>query len=73
VSIRLTPKGRRLVDAVTARRRTEIASIVANIPARERTATVHALHELGEAADEPADTAWFTSDTTRSGDPNGDT
>jgi DNA-binding MarR family transcriptional regulator len=73
VSIRLTPKGRRLVDAVTARRRTEIASIVANIPARERTATVHALHELGEAADEPTDAAWFTSDTTRSGDPNGDT
>ena len=63
VSIRLTPKGRRLVDTVTARRREEIAIIAANIPARERTATVHALHALGEAADEPADAAWFTGDT----------
>ncbi len=33
VSIRLTPKGRRLVDTVTDRRRTEIATIVARIPA----------------------------------------
>jgi DNA-binding MarR family transcriptional regulator len=64
VSIRLTPKGRRLVDAVTARRREEIATIVAKIPERDRTATVHALHALGEAADEPRDTAWFVSGTT---------
>ncbi len=63
VAIRLTPKGRRLVDAVTARRRDEIATIAANIPARERAATVHALHALGEAAGEPADAAWFTGDT----------
>jgi DNA-binding MarR family transcriptional regulator len=62
VSIRLTPKGRRLVDAVTAHRREEIAAIVTDIPARERTAMVRALHALGEAATEPADTAWFTGD-----------
>jgi DNA-binding MarR family transcriptional regulator len=60
VTIRLTPKGRRLVDAVTARRRDEIATIAANVPARERSATVHALHALGEAAGEPDDAAWFT-------------
>jgi len=60
VTIRLTPKGRRLVDAVTARRRADIAAIAANVPARERAATVHALHALGEAADEPDDAAWFT-------------
>jgi DNA-binding MarR family transcriptional regulator len=60
VSIRLTPKGRRLVDAVTARRRAEIAGIVARVPTRERATMVHALHALGEAAGEPADTAWFT-------------
>jgi DNA-binding MarR family transcriptional regulator len=60
VSIRLTPKGRRLVDTVTDRRRAEIATIVARIPARERTTMVHALHALGEAAGEPADAAWFT-------------
>ena len=64
VSIRLTPKGRRLVDAVTARRREEIASIAVNIPTRERAATVHALHALGEAAHEPADAAWFTGHIT---------
>jgi len=60
VSVRLTPKGRRLVDRVTARRRDEIARIVANIPERERAATVHALQALGDAAQEPADAAWFT-------------
>jgi DNA-binding MarR family transcriptional regulator len=62
VSIRLTPKGRRLVDAVTARRRDEIATIVSDVPARERAAMVHALHALGEAAVEPADVAWFTGE-----------
>ena len=60
VSIELTAKGRRLVDAVTERRRAEIATIAAKIPTRERQATVHALHALGEAASEPADAAWFT-------------
>ena len=60
VSIRLTPAGRRLVDAVTERRRAEIADIVARIPAGERATMVHALHALGEAAGEPADAAWFT-------------
>ena len=60
VSIRLTPKGRRLVDAVTERRRAEIAAIVARIPTRERATMVRALHALGEAAGEPADAAWFT-------------
>ena len=60
VSIRLTPKGRRLVDAVTERRRVEIAEIVARVPARGQATMVHALHALGEAAREPADAAWFT-------------
>jgi DNA-binding MarR family transcriptional regulator len=60
VSIELTAEGRRLVDSVTELRRREIATIAAKIPARERQATVHALHALGEAADEPADSAWFT-------------
>ena len=59
VSIELAAKGRRLVDAVTERRRIEIATIVANIPIRERAATVQALHALGDAASEPRDAAWF--------------
>jgi DNA-binding MarR family transcriptional regulator len=60
VWIRLTGKGRRLVDRVTVRRRHEITGIVAEIPLSERAATVHALHALGDAAQEPADAAWFT-------------
>jgi DNA-binding MarR family transcriptional regulator len=60
VSIRLTAKGRRLVDTVTQRRRAEIAAIVARVPAKERATMVHALHSLGEAAGEPDDAAWFT-------------
>jgi DNA-binding MarR family transcriptional regulator len=63
VSIRLTPKGTRLVDAVTERRRDEIAAVAARIPSRERAATVRALHALGDAADEPADSEWFTGAT----------
>jgi DNA-binding MarR family transcriptional regulator len=62
VSIRLTPRGRRLVDEVTTHRRREIATIAARVPARERAATVRALHALGDAADEPADAAWFSGD-----------
>ncbi len=60
VSIELAPKGRRLVDAVTDRRRAEIAQIVSNVPDSERAATVRALHALGEAAAEPTDAAWFS-------------
>lgn len=62
VTITLTAKGRRLVDAVTARRRVEIAEIVARVPAAERATMVHALHALGEAAGEPDDASWFTGD-----------
>ncbi|MDQ1429637.1 MAG: hypothetical protein QOF40_239 [Actinomycetota bacterium] len=60
VTITLTAKGRRLVDAVTARRRVEIAEIVARVPTTERATMVHALHALGEAAGEPDDASWFT-------------
>jgi DNA-binding MarR family transcriptional regulator len=59
VSVELSAKGRRLVDAVTERRRAEIADIVAKVPERERAATVRALHALGDAASEPVDAAWF--------------
>jgi DNA-binding MarR family transcriptional regulator len=60
VSIELAPKGRRLVDSVTRRRRTEIARIAANVPQQGRSAMVRALNALGEAADEPTDAAWFS-------------
>jgi DNA-binding MarR family transcriptional regulator len=60
VSITLTATGRRLVDAVTARRRVEITEIVDRVPVAERATLVHALHALGEAAGEPDDASWFT-------------
>ncbi|MFI5046830.1 MAG: MarR family winged helix-turn-helix transcriptional regulator [Acidimicrobiia bacterium] len=59
VSVTLTPKGRRLVDAVTTTRRAEISTIVARIPTSERATLVHALDALAEAAHEPADSDWF--------------
>jgi DNA-binding MarR family transcriptional regulator len=59
VSIELAPKGRQLVDAVTRRRRAEIARIAAKVPQQERAAMVRALHALGEAAEEPTDATWF--------------
>jgi DNA-binding MarR family transcriptional regulator len=59
VSISLVAKGRRLVETVTERRRTEIRAVVAEVPQRERAAMVRALHALGDAAAEPSDAAWF--------------
>ena len=53
ILISLTPNGRRLVDRATARRRDEIAEIIAKIPPREREATARALQSLGDAAAEP--------------------
>lgn len=52
--------GRRLVDAVTARRRVELERIVAKISARERASVVRALRTFAEAAGEAPDQAWAT-------------
>ncbi len=54
VDLELTSRGRRLVDAVTARRRAAIAEIVEAIPAGRRRGLVAALTAFSEAADEPA-------------------
>ena len=51
--LRLTGEGRRIVDAVTARRRDEIAGIVARMPAAERGGLVTALRAFTDAGDEP--------------------
>jgi DNA-binding MarR family transcriptional regulator len=59
VELRLTPRGRRLVDSVTERRRGEIARITARVPASQRRALVRTLHAFGEAAGEPGDAGWF--------------
>lgn len=60
VQVTLTDAGRRLVDAVTARRRAEIATIVRRIPADERPVVVQALRRFAETAGERRDEDWAT-------------
>jgi DNA-binding MarR family transcriptional regulator len=59
VELRLTARGRRLVDSVTARRRAEILRVVERVPMSQRRAMVRALHTFGAAAGEPGDAGWF--------------
>ena len=56
--VSLTSDGRSLVDAVTRRRRREIARIVARIPEREQSVLVHALGIFAEAAGEMPEPSW---------------
>lgn len=58
VLLQLTERGQRIVTDVTTRRREEIASIVVNMPARDRVGLVRALRSfvaIGEAADNEAE------------------
>lgn len=48
-----TAQGARLVEAVTERRRAEIARIVQTLPGEDRTALVAALEAFAAAANEP--------------------
>jgi DNA-binding MarR family transcriptional regulator len=57
-TISVSTSGRRVVDDVTAVRRTEIAAIIDRIPAELRQPAVAALVAFAEAAGEPADEAW---------------
>jgi len=56
----LTEKGRTLVDAVTERRRREIAGIVSEIPAVEQAVLVQALGRFAAAAGEVPEQDWTT-------------
>lgn len=58
--VALTQPGRSLVDAVTARRRREIARIVAEIPADEQVVLVQALRRFAAAAGEVPEQDWST-------------
>jgi DNA-binding MarR family transcriptional regulator len=53
VVLRLTRAGRQIVDEVTARRREEIAAIVARMPPRQRAGLVRALRAFTTAGGEP--------------------
>jgi DNA-binding MarR family transcriptional regulator len=59
VVLALTGRGRRLVKSVSARRRAEIAIIVARVPKTQRGAMVRALQAFGDAAGEATESAWL--------------
>jgi DNA-binding MarR family transcriptional regulator len=58
VTIKITPRGRELVDAVTKVRRREINRVVKGIPIRRRAALVSSLNDLAEAAGEVPEQSW---------------
>lgn len=55
VLLRLTDAGQRIVDEVTARRREEIAAIVARMPARSKAGLVKAMRSFAAAGGEPVE------------------
>ena len=58
--VALTIKGRSLVDAVTVRRRQEIARIMSEIPVEQQVVLVQALGRLASAAGEVPEQDWTT-------------
>jgi DNA-binding MarR family transcriptional regulator len=58
VRIALTEAGRSLVDVVTARRREEIADLLASIPAADQRSVVAALRQLAASAGEVPEQDW---------------
>jgi DNA-binding MarR family transcriptional regulator len=60
VRLALTPAGRGLVDAVTARRRDEIARLLESVPVDAQRSLVAALQLLAEAAGEVPEQEWST-------------
>jgi DNA-binding MarR family transcriptional regulator len=58
--VALTAKGRSLVDAVTGRRRQEIARITNEIPVEQQAVLVQALGRLASAAGEVPEQDWTT-------------
>ncbi|MET8866575.1 MarR family transcriptional regulator [Nonomuraea sp. NPDC004580] len=55
--MRLTTEGRRIVDQVMERRRTEIGAIVARMSAEQRRALISAMNAFNEAGGESPETA----------------
>lgn len=58
VRLELAEQGRRLVDAVTERRRQEIGHILAGVPERERHGLVHAFQVFGSVSGEVPEDQW---------------
>ena len=60
IRLTLAKNGRELVDAVTQRRRTEIARLMAAVPADQQAALVDSLQRLSAAAGEVPEQDWST-------------
>jgi DNA-binding MarR family transcriptional regulator len=60
IRLTLAKKGRELVDAVTQRRRTEIAHLMEAVPRDQQTALVDSLQRLTAAAGEVPEQDWST-------------
>jgi DNA-binding MarR family transcriptional regulator len=60
VRLALTETGRHLVDAVSARRRQEIAALLEAIPAETQHSLVSALTHLAQSAGEVPEQSWST-------------
>ncbi len=58
VRVALTERGRELVDAVTARRRLEIAEIVKRIPVGQQKVMIEALQRFADSAGEVREEDW---------------
>jgi DNA-binding MarR family transcriptional regulator len=58
VRLSLADKGRELVAAVTARRRTEIATLLAAVPAEQRSSLIDSLQRLASVAGEVPEQDW---------------
>src|SRR5664280_2625575 len=58
VRIELTKSGNSLIDTVTARRREEIADLLASIPPEVQHSMVMALRQLASSADEVPEQDW---------------
>jgi DNA-binding MarR family transcriptional regulator len=60
VRLALTETGRRLVDAVSSRRRLEIAELLGGIPPETQQSVVAALSQLAQSAGEVPEQSWST-------------
>jgi DNA-binding MarR family transcriptional regulator len=58
VRVALSAAGQSLVDAVTARRRREIAELLASVPAKDQRSVVAALRQLAASAGEVPEQDW---------------
>jgi DNA-binding MarR family transcriptional regulator len=65
VLISVTPLGREALDAVTRRRRSEVAGVLAAMSERDRADAVRVMQAFDAAAQEDGDAVWPVEDPAR--------